>query len=414
MSASAEDLKNAQAILWGSTTETKSFLQWNQPFIFSEKEPSALIQRDGGPCAVLAPIQAEILCLITNDTSFSSISSPIAFQAAMKHYSTTLSQTTLLATALSKILLRCATGKVALIKLEPPESSAEVDFKTLHESMKIHYLDKGAELVEKTLDAFIPTLFKSGGVLAFVYSLILSRTVEVVENDLGALESGPLIDEIHGHGSIALTNLCLTGAATPYLFDGAKDIGGMMLNGIQTNPEIGYLSLLEHYRYIEVGYKMKAPRLPCWLLSTETHLTTLCSLEKSLCSASASDRVKQIFSKYDANGNGFIQEQDLESLLNDLDLPADSESVASTKSRLDTEDLGIITLGSIIQTFYPELLTASEFEIITDVPFIHYNGMMLNSETPEDPENITEGASGGFVQESNQSQTSYSYGSGVV
>ena len=90
---------------------------------------------------------------------------------------------------------------------------------------------------------------------------------------------------------------------------------GMMLNGIQSNPEIGYLSLLEHYRYIEVGYRMKAPKLPCWLLSTETHLTVLCSLEKSLCSASASDRVKQTFSKYDANGNGFIQEQDLENLL---------------------------------------------------------------------------------------------------
>lgn len=415
MSASVEKLKNAQTILWGSTSETKSFLQWNQPFIFSEKEPSALMQRDGGPCAVLAPIQAEILSLITRDACFSAISSPSAFQAAMKQYSTSLSQTNLLATALSKILLRSAIGDhVALVKLEPPESTGEMDFNMMHESMKIHYLDRRTESVEKKLESFVSSLFISGGVLAFVYSLILSRTVEGVEADLGALESGPLIDEIHGHGSIALTNLCLTGAATPYLFDGAKDIGGMVLNGIQSNPEIGYLSLLEHYRYIEVGYKMKAPKLPCWLLSTETHLTVLCSLEKSLCSASASDRVKQTFSKYDANGNGFIQEQDLEKLLKDLDLPADSESLASTKSRLDTEDLGIITLGSIIQTFYPELLTASEFEVITDVPFIHYNGMMLSSEAPSDKvDSIVEGAEG-FVQESTAAQTCYSYGSGVV
>ena len=128
--------------------------------------------------------------------------------------------------AFSDVFLFVLIGHVVVVKLESPESTGELGYSMLHESMKIHYLDKRSETVERTLLSSMPTLLNNGGVLAFVYSLILSRTIEVVEADLGALESGPLIDEIHGHGSIALTNLCLTGAATPYLFDGAKDIGG--------------------------------------------------------------------------------------------------------------------------------------------------------------------------------------------
>jgi hypothetical protein len=32
-----------------------------QGFVFSDDEPSALVQYEGGPCAVLAPVQAFIL-----------------------------------------------------------------------------------------------------------------------------------------------------------------------------------------------------------------------------------------------------------------------------------------------------------------------------------------------------------------
>ena len=30
-------------------------------FVFSEDEPTALVQQEGGPCAVIAPVQAFIL-----------------------------------------------------------------------------------------------------------------------------------------------------------------------------------------------------------------------------------------------------------------------------------------------------------------------------------------------------------------
>ena len=46
-------------------------------FEFSESEPSALVQRQGGPCAVIAPVQAYLLKTVlseTNSPNFSEVS----------------------------------------------------------------------------------------------------------------------------------------------------------------------------------------------------------------------------------------------------------------------------------------------------------------------------------------------------
>lgn len=37
-------------------------------FEFSNEEPSALVQKQGGPCAVIAPVQAYILKILIMDT----------------------------------------------------------------------------------------------------------------------------------------------------------------------------------------------------------------------------------------------------------------------------------------------------------------------------------------------------------
>lgn len=44
-------------------------------FEFSENEPSALVQRQGGPCAVIAPVQAFLLKTILLETSSHNLSS---------------------------------------------------------------------------------------------------------------------------------------------------------------------------------------------------------------------------------------------------------------------------------------------------------------------------------------------------
>lgn len=77
-------LDDLRKIVWGSAIRLDVFQRWSQgniPYIsskqhktkfkrvfsknlgfeFSEHEPSALVQRQGGPCAVIAPVQAYLI-----------------------------------------------------------------------------------------------------------------------------------------------------------------------------------------------------------------------------------------------------------------------------------------------------------------------------------------------------------------
>lgn len=59
-------------------------------FEFSEFEPSALVQRQGGPCAVIAPVQAFLLKMLLSDTNDHSLSDVskfcIFFSSRMCHF----------------------------------------------------------------------------------------------------------------------------------------------------------------------------------------------------------------------------------------------------------------------------------------------------------------------------------------
>lgn len=45
------------------------------------------------------------------------------------------------------------------------------------------------------------------------------------------------------------------------------------LYGIPKQSDIGFLTLLEHLRYCEVGSYLKKPSSSVWVLASETHLT---------------------------------------------------------------------------------------------------------------------------------------------
>ena len=63
---SNEDISRIIEVVWGREYNVENeigntFEQWSQGFIFSDDEPCALVQEKGGPCAVIAPIQAYII-----------------------------------------------------------------------------------------------------------------------------------------------------------------------------------------------------------------------------------------------------------------------------------------------------------------------------------------------------------------
>jgi hypothetical protein len=69
-------------------------------------------------------------------------------------------------------------------------------------------------------------------VLLFLYSCLMTKTIDLLKKEIDDETSLPLIDIEHGHGSQSLTNLLITGFATPPCFDGDKDISGLKLYGI--------------------------------------------------------------------------------------------------------------------------------------------------------------------------------------
>lgn len=54
-------------------------------FEFSDAEPSALVQKQGGPCAVIAPVQAYILKTLVMDTSGQLFKNVLFFTVILKY-----------------------------------------------------------------------------------------------------------------------------------------------------------------------------------------------------------------------------------------------------------------------------------------------------------------------------------------
>ena len=64
-------LKAIKTLVFGAGVKETVFERWLQPLCWSEKEPTALLQNAGGPCAVLAPLQ--VSRIYVQDDRFGSV-----------------------------------------------------------------------------------------------------------------------------------------------------------------------------------------------------------------------------------------------------------------------------------------------------------------------------------------------------
>jgi hypothetical protein len=95
-----------------------------------------------------------------------------------------------------------------------------------------------------------------------------------------------------------MVNLALTGRARSNVFDGVKDLGGLVLRGIDRRASIGLLSLFEHYENISVGSFLKQPQWPVWVVCSESHYTVLFSLERDHAGAPPPPSAGGVFDLY--------------------------------------------------------------------------------------------------------------------
>eukprot|EP00511_Aplanochytrium_stocchinoi_P007478 CAMPEP_0204835334 /NCGR_PEP_ID=MMETSP1346-20131115/22290_1 /ASSEMBLY_ACC=CAM_ASM_000771 /TAXON_ID=215587 /ORGANISM="Aplanochytrium stocchinoi, Strain GSBS06" /LENGTH=182 /DNA_ID=CAMNT_0051969237 /DNA_START=63 /DNA_END=611 /DNA_ORIENTATION=+ len=106
--------------------------------------------------------------------------------------------------------------------------------------------------------------------------------------DVGLGESATLIGS-HNYASQELVNLLLIGSAFSNVFDGTQEIKAhnpmeksLKLRGVPQRGSIGFLTLFEHYEYMQVGNHYKTPTYPIWVICSESHYSILFSTEEML------------------------------------------------------------------------------------------------------------------------------------
>lgn len=368
-------------LLWGAEVKEDVFRRWKQGFRFSADEPTALIQQEGGPCAVIAPVQAFILKTIVSETpctpnNLQEISSELAGKLLVSALCDILQQA-----QSAKRFVLVYMGEPDLKDLNPLASESEegplvekvklAEHFCFHSRLRTVSFESRHE-VEAYYTQKLETLQENFGVLLFLYSVLSTKGVESLKLEVTEPNES-FIDPEYGYGSQSLINLMITGRAVAHVWNYDQDLCGLKLKGIDKQSAVGFLTLLEHLRYCEVGSFLKNPMNPVWVLGSETHLTVLFSFEKRLVSPETPSEVaRRVFKSFDPEGNNFIAADLLQDVLSLLDLVSEPEYVDIMKKKLDSENLGIILLSSFMDEFFPE----EKSSVPDTFSLLHYNGLL--------------------------------------
>uniref|UniRef100_A0AAY4BCJ1 Ubiquitin carboxyl-terminal hydrolase MINDY n=1 Tax=Denticeps clupeoides TaxID=299321 RepID=A0AAY4BCJ1_9TELE len=259
--------------------------EWKcQNFSFSD-EPDlryGIVQKKGGPCGVLAAVQACVL---------------------------------------QKLLFEGTGSDSALQKLQPSDTQRT---KCLALAL--------AEILWRAGDR---RRFQSGpfGCIFLTISAILSRSIEMVRKDMDVYNT--TLIGAHGYCTQELVNLLLCGRAVSNVFDDgiALDSGNgnfTLLKGIPSRSDIGLLSLYEHYNICKVGDHLKSPIFPIWVVCSESHFSVLFSCNKDLTSSHCKECT---FDLYYYDGLANQQEQIRLTIYSENDLVPPLEHCIRTRWR---------------------------------------------------------------------------------
>ncbi|XP_063157961.1 probable ubiquitin carboxyl-terminal hydrolase MINDY-4 [Candoia aspera] len=259
--------------------------EWRiQSFRFNENPELkyGIVQKKGGPCGVLAAVQAHVLQhLIFGDGSRNNA------VGCLRPSDTERAQCLVL--ALAGILWRAGGNEKAVVTLSTgtqqftPAGKYKPD--GILEMLMLHLITKYEDLL-KFLQQNIHQ-FEAGpyGCILLTLSAILSRSIDRVRGDLDDI-SNPLIGA-HGYCTQELVNLLLTGKAVSNVFNDVMELDSgngniTVLKGISGRSDLGLLSLFEHYDVCQVGCYLKTPRFPIWVVCSESHFSVLFCLRKDL------------------------------------------------------------------------------------------------------------------------------------
>ncbi|KAG7493458.1 hypothetical protein JOB18_009233 [Solea senegalensis] len=272
-------------LLLGSSQNCFSVEWRNQGFTFSETHDLryGIVQKKGGPCGVLASIQAFVLkkMLFENtESSNASLQSLTPSSSARRKC---------LVLALAEILWRAGKEKRATVAVSSGRShfSPPGRYKSEGVLEKITLVSvDSVEDLKLHLEQHIEQ-FETGelGCILLTISAVLSRSIDKVREDMD-VPTTTLIGA-HGYCTQELVNLLLCGRAVSNVFDNDMELDSgngniTLLKGIKSRCDVGLLSLFEHYNICKVGAYMKSPHYPIWVVCSESHFSVLFGLQREL------------------------------------------------------------------------------------------------------------------------------------
>ncbi|XP_028260607.1 probable ubiquitin carboxyl-terminal hydrolase MINDY-4 isoform X2 [Parambassis ranga] len=296
-----------KAVLLGTSLNCFSVEWRNQPFTFSEIHDLryGIVQRKGGPCGVLATLQAFVLKkLLFENTESTGLQLRPSNTARRK----------CLVLAVAEILWRAGREKQATVAIN---SGAN------HFTPAGHY--RSDRMLEKIICFTVDNMkdlqllleqhseqFETGalGCILLTISAVLSRSIENVREDMD-VPTNTLIGA-HGYCTQELVNLLLCGRAVSNVFDDDMELDSgngntTLLKGIKGCCDIGLLSLFEHYNIVKVGVYLKTPQYPIWVVCSESHFSVLFCLQRELLTNE--DKGLEVFDLYYYDGLANQQEE---------------------------------------------------------------------------------------------------------
>ncbi|KAH7568053.1 hypothetical protein JRO89_XS07G0223700 [Xanthoceras sorbifolium] len=356
-----EEAKQLFSMMFGSEVSKGILAQWSNQGIRFSSDPETsmgLVQHEGGPCGVLATIQAFVLkYLLFFPDELGKVGSNTPQNLGSRSLSrnqhvatdnlaslTEDAKERALVNSMCEILFLCGSNKRAVIatltileNVEESEDSRKDEVFTkaleglsiesgldLQKILRVDTYTSQASALQR-LKTMIPVFQSRMGAMLFLISALLSRGLDSVQADRDD-PSFPLVTAPFGHASQEIVNLLLCGQAVPNVFDGRMDLGGgMFLKGIATSVEVGFLTLLESLNFCKVGQHLKCPKWPIWVVGSESHYTVLFALDTTVQDENElEERESQIRKAFDiqdqSGGGGFISVEGFHQVLRETNI----------------------------------------------------------------------------------------------
>ena len=351
-----EESDQVWELLFGASPDEQDIERWkNQKFDFHDNS-CILNQTQGGPCGILAPVQAFLIQRVAIGVfDLKSVSSE-ARQLELSH-------------VLNHVLSKAK-----------PSPDWPCTLLRLNDKNEFVTCEDGSEITSLTL-------------LEYGASIVATRSVHIIRSEMD--DPTTHLIERFGHCSQELLNLMLIGKAFSNVFDREKTMG-ILLRGIPDDAtvSVGLLSELEHLRYVTVGTKLKNPELPFWVLGSSTHYTVLFSFDKSVCDVPGEVRLRErIVSKFSQLhlDEGLMDPEYLNAFAASLGLPPPEHA-----DRDQLSQSGIVILEDALKWAIPKLEWREEFkEKPLDIRKEFDQFYLINNQTPENVYSVKKYPSGG-------------------